>query len=400
MKRATTTTTNAVTSLWDELPYEVEEENSYGSAIPYTVAGTAFSSACVTTNINGHRISAVMDTGSKYTLVAEDIIKQVYGPNTVKALKDAPKLQSAGGVPLNICGTVNMEILVADIPVKTRAIVVKNLQPSLLFGYDDMAKNEIILDLKKKAARIQGREIPLQDSSTATAPQTKSIPACQEHSFMASTTQNAERKITRADDYVVIHEIKALPIGDQNDAHPLKSKLAKKFGWPQEENEMAVNEKIPHREITEICGERMRRNRNGLLDLQFKVKWKESGDISWVWARDGKAPRLLQEWCTRKASSSVNNATAAAISDRAEDARKMGQKTSTTHRSLNWLSQPSSSSHNNSGINGEYNPNGSYSTYGKYDKSSKHGTRNPSCCHKYDPNGGVIEYHGSKLLTS
>jgi hypothetical protein len=32
----------------------------------------------------------------------------------------------------------------------------------------------------------------------------------------------------------------------------------------------------------------MRRNRNGLLDLQFKVKWKESGDISWAGHEMGK----------------------------------------------------------------------------------------------------------------
>jgi hypothetical protein len=52
-------------------------------------------------------------------------------------------------------------------------------------------------------------------------------------------------------------------------------------------------------EIEAIVGERLRRNTNGLTESQFQVRWRADKTLSWIWARDLRAPHLLAQWTNR-----------------------------------------------------------------------------------------------------
>jgi hypothetical protein len=84
----------------------------------------------------------------------------------------------------------------------------------------------------------------------------------------------------------------------KEDVEMLKGELRPRRGRPRKTNKEEVEENGEeiHEEIEAIKGERMRRNRNGLLEKQYLVHWTSNGEESWKWARDIQAPRLIEEW--------------------------------------------------------------------------------------------------------
>ena len=71
----------------------------------------------------------------------------------------------------------------------------------------------------------------------------------------------------------------------KDDVHILRGELKNRRGRPRK---IKADEYIPvtgeedEREIQEILGERTTRNKNGLVESQYNVRWSSNGTTSWI----------------------------------------------------------------------------------------------------------------------
>ena len=100
----------------------------------------------------------MVDSGTKVSLISKSLLSN----DILKTLNTyTGKIVAAEGSPLNCVGWLETEVVIADKKLKFEAIVVDNLQQTMLIGTNFFIENQCILDYSKLCFTVNGTTVPL-----------------------------------------------------------------------------------------------------------------------------------------------------------------------------------------------------------------------------------------------
>ena len=134
-------------------------------------AGTSDLPQRPTSNIflNGHRVSALFDTGSSITLARSDLLDKIRTKGTNQSRSPAVKLCGADGKELVSRGCFNISMKVGSRIMSHNILFIDNLQVPCILGMDFMGRHKISIDtsnrtIKYKTGETSTSEKPLLSS--------------------------------------------------------------------------------------------------------------------------------------------------------------------------------------------------------------------------------------------
>ena len=117
----------------------------------------------VTVNIGKVRTRALLDSGSKVTLISGSFFKQIKNHPNVSAVKENHlELFAANGGSFNNQGEVEIVFKITTKNFKRKFVVVPELGHSIILGWDTMREENFILDAGTHTLHIGGTEYRTQ----------------------------------------------------------------------------------------------------------------------------------------------------------------------------------------------------------------------------------------------
>ena len=136
----------------------IQEQSDPGQAVEWANVNLCNGFLYLPVTADGVPIHALIDSGSMYTIVSEEIFSRF---KEQSGLRDTEvKLRAAGGSSIRVKGEVIFSLKIGDEVLETRALVARIVE-DLIIGSNFMLEHGASLDFQGLVLQMRGQEIPL-----------------------------------------------------------------------------------------------------------------------------------------------------------------------------------------------------------------------------------------------
>ena len=125
------------------------------------IAINSVSNYSVCANLFGNQVSFLVDTGASVSLICGEIWDRIKPPDPPKLIPVNTRLVGADGSPLQIQGSVVVELTISGQVFNQELIIANSLTSEGILGLNFLEANECILDLVHGELIAQGSRVTL-----------------------------------------------------------------------------------------------------------------------------------------------------------------------------------------------------------------------------------------------
>lgn len=126
----------------------------------YTAQKSHKSTTKVQIHLNGHKVTAIIDSGAACTLISKDM--WIIFKSEMKQPKSNKKWLNANGGQMNCIGSTYVTISIGKLEVNHKCSVIDGLQSKVLLGTDFLAKHGCIVDYIDRKLKMGSVQIPIK----------------------------------------------------------------------------------------------------------------------------------------------------------------------------------------------------------------------------------------------
>ena len=142
----------------DEVP---GHDNNVTSHNTPTLTINNVSNYSVTVDVGGDQVPFLIDTGAAVSLIRGDVWDRIKPCNAPKVEPANTRLVGVDGAPLQVRGSVMVQLVVAGQPFEQKVIIADSLTSQGILGLDFLEANQCVLNLAQGELLTHGKNIPL-----------------------------------------------------------------------------------------------------------------------------------------------------------------------------------------------------------------------------------------------